>query len=113
MELPTREEIAHGGSEHVDTVGVTGSNPVSRTISHGQPIRARERERTSQTPYNCGRALCQSVLFYLVFAIWKRRASSSALPSNCRPIGNCFPSMFAKPHGMLIPQMPARLPVFV
>jgi hypothetical protein len=34
MELPTREEIAHGGSGHVDTVGVTGSNPVSRTISH-------------------------------------------------------------------------------
>ena len=33
MELPAREEVAHEGSGHVDTVGVTGSNPVSRTIS--------------------------------------------------------------------------------
>ena len=31
MELPTREDSAPGGPEHLDTVGVTGSNPVSRT----------------------------------------------------------------------------------
>jgi TonB family protein len=36
MDLPTREEVAHGGSEHVETVGVTGSNPVSRTIFHSR-----------------------------------------------------------------------------
>ncbi len=32
MELPTRETFFREGSGHVDTVGVTGSNPVSRTI---------------------------------------------------------------------------------
>ena len=32
MELSTREKVFQRGSKHVDTVGVTGSNPVSRTI---------------------------------------------------------------------------------
>ena len=32
MEMSTREKFAHGGSGHVDTVGVRGSNPLSRTI---------------------------------------------------------------------------------
>src|SRR4029453_16317317 len=32
MELPTREKVFKGGSGHVDTVGVRGSNPLSRTI---------------------------------------------------------------------------------
>src|SRR5436305_9413441 len=39
MELPTREKLFSGGYEHVDTVGVTGSNPVSRTIIRGEKSR--------------------------------------------------------------------------
>jgi len=35
------------------------------------------------------------------------------LPKICNPIGNWFPFAFAKPHGRLIPQMPARFPVLV
>src|SRR5881396_76198 len=33
------------------------------------------------------------------------RASSSALPNNCKPIGKRCPSTLAKPHGTLIPQI--------
>ena len=32
MDLPTREKVFRRGSGHVDTVGVSGSNPLSRTI---------------------------------------------------------------------------------
>ncbi len=35
------------------------------------------------------------------------RASSSALPKICNPIGNWLPFTFAKPHGTLIPRIPA------
>src|SRR5438132_4132040 len=31
MELPTREDSAPGGPEHIDTVGVRGSKPLPRT----------------------------------------------------------------------------------
>src|SRR5437879_2685544 len=54
------------------------------------------------------RALCQSVLCSYACAICKMRASSSALPNNCKPIGKRCPSTSAKPHGTLIPQIPAR-----
>jgi hypothetical protein len=43
MELPTREKVFQGGSEHVDTVGVTGSNPVSRTIFFSSIFRTARR----------------------------------------------------------------------
>ena len=53
MELSTREESAHEGSGHVDTVGVRGSNPLPRTITGdnvntpGLLCVARESELTS------------------------------------------------------------------
>ena len=37
MEMSTREKFAHGGSGHVETVGVRGSNPLSRTIQKAAP----------------------------------------------------------------------------
>ena len=40
MESSTREGVAHGGSGHVDTVGVRGSKPLPRTISGVDPKRA-------------------------------------------------------------------------
>ena len=37
------------------------------------------------------------------------RASSSAFPSSCNPIGNFFPlTELANPQGTLIPQIPAK-----
>ena len=37
----------------------------------------------------------------------------AALPNNCNPIGKRCPSTSAKPHGTLIPQIPARFAAMV
>ena len=61
-----------------------------------------------------GRCLCHSVLCSKACANWRMRASSRALPIICNPIGSDDPSgVFAKPQGMLIAQIPARLAGFV
>jgi hypothetical protein len=48
IELSTRGGNAHQDSEHLDTAGVTGSNPVSRTISQ-TPQSSRQIQSAGQT----------------------------------------------------------------
>src|SRR5262252_9923352 len=52
-------------------------------------------------------SLCQVVLCSYACAIFKIVSSPNGLPNNCRPIGSF--GDFVKPHGRLIPQIPARL----
>src|SRR6266403_1175360 len=54
-----------------------------------------------------GFCLCQSVLCSKAWAILKIVSSPKGSPSSCRPIGNF--GALVNPHGMLRPQMPARL----
>jgi hypothetical protein len=60
--------------------------------------------------YNTGRRLCQSVSRSNILATRSNFFSANGEPRICRPIGN---PDFVKPHGMLMPGMPARLALIV
>ena len=78
MESPTREKFFDEGSEHVDTVGVTGSNPVSRTMSRSRNPRQNLRAFISKS------ALIS--LFAIAFALSASAQKSENDPASNQPV---------------------------